>query len=276
MLKILQVTDCHLTPDGGLIFDTDPAERLAAAIADINRNHADAALCVLTGDLTDDGNPQACFLLRNLLDGLSVPYQLLLGNHDDRDALQEAFPDLASDSNGFLQSVRTTPQGRLVFLDTVETGIHSGVYCAKRRTWLESVLIDAKDEPVFIFMHHPPMPIAMPRLDQYGMADREAFAALIGRFPNIRHIFFGHVHRPVSGSWLGVPFSSLRGTNHQNWLDFDRGRENITSLEPPAYAVIFLDRDSTIVHLHDFLDDNPKFVYDPAAAPGDRIRRIAT
>jgi Icc protein len=275
MLKLLQLTDCHLMPEGGRLFELDPAERLAAAISDINRNHSDAALCVLTGDLTNVGDPDSYALLRDRLAALSVPYQLLLGNHDDREHMRAAFPDLVVDPHGFLQSVRITPQGRLVFLDTVEAGVHNGVYCADRLIWLEHVLTESKGEPVYIFMHHPPMLIAMSRLDQYGLVDREAFADLIRRFPNIRHIFFGHVHRPVSGGWLGIPFSSLPSTNHQNQLDFGTGRENLSSHEPPAYAVIFLDGDQSIVHLHGFLDASAKFVYDPAAAPENQIRKIS-
>ena len=183
MLKLLQLTDCHLMPEGGRIFELDPAERLAAAISDINRNHSDAALCVLTGDLTNEGDPDAYALLRDRLAALSVPYQLVLGNHDDREHMRAAFPDLVVDPHGFLQSVRITPQGRLVFLDTVEAGVHNGVYCADRLIWLEHVLTESKGEPVYIFMHHPPMSIAMSRLDQYGLVDREAFADLIRRFP---------------------------------------------------------------------------------------------
>ncbi|MDO8876403.1 MAG: hypothetical protein Q8M24_07025 [Pseudolabrys sp.] len=48
-------------------------------------------------------------------------------------------------------------------------------------------------------------------------------------------------------------------------LDFRAKRQNISSLEPPAYAVIFLSDDMTVVHLHDYLDASQKFVYDPDA-----------
>lgn len=274
MLKLLQMTDCHILPPGETIFESDPAARLAAAIEDINRNHRDAALCVLTGDLTHHGDAAAYAVLAELLSALRVPWHLVPGNHDDREAMKAAFPDLAQDRNGFLQSVRPTASGLLLFLDTVQPGIHSGVYCRQRLDWLSEILIAAGSSPVYLFMHHPPMRIAMPRLDQYRLTDHAELGRVLARHPNIRHIFCGHVHRPVSGSWQGIPFSALPGTNHQNLLDFRDGRENIASLEPPAYAVIFCEADTTAVHLNSFLDDSPRFLYDPAAPVAEQIRRL--
>jgi 3',5'-cyclic-AMP phosphodiesterase len=54
VLKVIHLTDLHLTPPGETIFGLDPNARLQAAIADINASHRDAALVLLTGDLTQD------------------------------------------------------------------------------------------------------------------------------------------------------------------------------------------------------------------------------
>ena len=273
MLKLLQITDCHLVPPGGTLFGSDPNARLAAAFADINRNHPDAALCVLTGDIAHDGDRPSYAVLRDLLAELRVPWQLVPGNHDDRAALRTTFPALATDANGFAQSVRDCDAGRLLFLDTVQAGTHAGVYCDRRLAWLDDMLA-ATSGDAFLFMHPPPMRIAMPRLDQYRLADHAPLGDLLQRHGKVRHIFFGHVHRPVSGAWRGIPFSALPGTNHQNRLDFSTGRENISTQEPPAYAVILLDAETTIVHLHGFMDDSQQFLYDPDAAPEAQIRPL--
>lgn len=272
MLKIIQITDCHLVPEGGRLFESDPAARLAACIDSILAEHSDAALAVLTGDLAHDGEAEAYALLRRELSRLPMPWRVLPGNHDDRAAMRAAFPETGTGE--FLQSVLDTPAGRLVFLDTLDPGVHSGAFCAARRAWLAERLSEAEGRPAYLFMHHPPMAIGMPRLDQYGLAESEAFHAVLAAHGGVRHVFFGHVHRPVSGSWRGIPVSAVRGTNHQNWLDLGAGRENISSLEPPAYAVILIGAESVLVHLHDFLDRSPRFVYDPDAAPGEQVRRI--
>ncbi|MEO0821596.1 MAG: phosphodiesterase [Pseudomonadota bacterium] len=273
MLKLIQITDCHLMPEGERLFESDPAARLGEAIDSVIAEHADAALVVLTGDLAHDGLPEAYRILRRELARLPMPWQLVPGNHDDRAALRDVFPEVEADAEGFLQTVRDLAGLRLLFLDTVDPGVHSGAYCAARRAWLAEALRGADGRPACLFMHHPPMPIGIPRLDQYGLAEPEAFAGVLEGQP-IRQIFFGHVHRPLSGSWRGIPFSALPGTNHQNQLVLSAGRENLSSLEPPAYAVILIDAASTLVHLHAFADRSLRFVYDPDAPPGQQVRRI--
>ena len=263
MLKIIQITDCHLVPRGERLFTLDPTARLRAAVEDINSSHADAHLCVLTGDLAHDGDPRAYAQLRDVLDGLQVDWHLMPGNHDDRRRLCEAFPEIETDAHGFLQTSLATPAGMFLFLDTMDAGVHSGAYCAERCQWLERALAKAAGQPVYLFMHHPPMPIGMPRLDQYRILDNRQLAQTIDGHRNVRHIFFGHVHRPIAGSWRGVPVSAIAGTNHQTAFDLADGLANIVSLDDPVYGVIFLGTDSAIVHQHAFESSAERITYEP-------------
>lgn len=75
-----------------------------------------------------------------------------------------------------------------------------------------------------------------------------------------RHLFVGHVHRPITGSWQNIPFSTLRGLNHQLWLDFSHERGIPCSMEPLAYAIAFLSADAGVIHTHDFLDTSAKYL----------------
>ena len=63
------------------------------------------------------------------------------------------------------------------------------------------------------------------------------------------HLFFGHAHRPLCGNWLGISFSSLRGTNHQVGLNFSSEQIDYVD-EPPEYAVVFADDDRIVIHSH--------------------------
>jgi hypothetical protein len=71
--------------------------------------------------------------------------------------------------------------------------------------------------------------------------------------------FFGHLHRPIFGSWRGIPFSTLRGTNHQVALRLEDTAKVPGSHEPPQYGVVLLGEDSITMHLHDFLDISARF-----------------
>ena len=59
LMKIIQVTDTHLMPRGTELNGLNPNERLEACIASITEHHSDAELCIITGDLTDRGDPDA-------------------------------------------------------------------------------------------------------------------------------------------------------------------------------------------------------------------------
>jgi 3',5'-cyclic AMP phosphodiesterase CpdA len=255
-MKLIQVSDLHLVPPGVRLLGLDPRARLEACIADINENHGDAEFCLFTGDLADRGAPAAYRELREVLATLAVPYRLLVGNHDDRANFRSAFPECPLDENGFVQSVVRSAAGDLVLLDTHEPGTGAGSFCAERQAWLGARLAEAGARPVYLFMHHPPFDIGIPSLDRIRLERPEGFAAALEGAPNIVHLFFGHVHRPVSGNWRGIPFSALRSTVHQVPLDFETEAPVPYNHESPAYAVILIEDGCTVVHHHCYLDDS--------------------
>jgi len=173
----------------------------------------------------------------------------MLGNHDDRALFLEMFPDAAAEQ-GFVQSVFDGTEGRLILLDTLDSCHVEGRLCNARLEWLDERLQEAGYRPVLLFMHHPPFRIHMPVLDEVRLADADTFHDVLSRHGNVRHIFAGHVHRPIAGSWRGIPVSTLRSTNHQTALDFSQSWS--LGHEPPAYAVIFIDAEGVIAHFHDF------------------------
>ncbi|KZD05991.1 phosphodiesterase [Oceanibaculum pacificum] len=259
-MKLIHLTDTHFVRAGEMLYGLDPKARLDACIADINRNHGDADLAVITGDLTHFGDREAFQALRQSLDALTVPVQLIVGNHDTNAVFRDIFPEVPVDETGAVQSVRDMPAGRLIFLDTTKAGTHAGWYDEARLDWLDARLAESGDSPVFLFMHHPPFPVGVPAMDRIGLMQRDLFGARMTPYlPRIRHLFFGHVHRPISGSWRGVPFSTLRAMNHQVWLDFSDAEGVPGSHEPPAYAIVLIAPEQVVIHFHDFLDDSRKF-----------------
>ena len=256
-MKIIHITDTHLMPRGANLYGLDPCKRLEACIGSINECHSDADLCIITGDLTDQGDRAAYRDLRAILKQLSMPYHLLVGNHDHRQIFFEIFPETPLDDFGFFQHKLETSAGVFLLLDTVEHGEHWGSYCEKRALWLKSQLELHKNKPVYFFMHHPPFDIGIPALDKIGLReDAVRIYQTIKDFTNIKHLFFGHAHRPVSGSWHGIPFTTLRGTNHQVQLDLKANDDLFFTHEPPAYCVALLEPQQTVVHFHDYLDDS--------------------
>lgn len=260
-MKFIHLTDTHLVCPGNEIYGLDPQARLNAAINSINEFHSDAEMCMITGDLTHNAEPEAYLLLMSFLEQIKVPTYLLIGNHDDRKVLKQYLPHQQQDENGFIQYTISTPEGLFIALDTVLEGTHQGAYCEKRLQWLQQQLQENSHQNIFLFAHHPPFKTGLPTLDVISIQEKDAVAlnTLLARHSNIRHLFFGHIHRPLSGYWGNISFSSLRSTCHQVALDFAKGDSIPGSHEQPAYCVVLLEHDQLVIHTHDYLDSSPKF-----------------
>ena len=260
-MKLIHLTDPHLVNPGDEIYDLNPLDRFNAAIDDINEQHPDADLCVITGDLAHTAQPEAYIALQQSIKRLKPKCYLIMGNHDNRDLLSSQFPDLEKDQNGFIQYRLPTTAGNFFMLDSIEKGTHQGVYCEKRRDWLKQQLQQTENTDAYLFMHHPPFKIGIPSMDAIGLREVDAIALgeMLDEFDNVRHIFFGHLHRPLNGSWRGIGFSTIRATNHQVWLDFKQKDQIPGSHEPPAYAIALIEHDQIVIHTHDFMDASPKY-----------------
>jgi 3',5'-cyclic-AMP phosphodiesterase len=257
-LKLIVLTDIHMTPDGETILGIDPQARLAAALVDIRRYHSDADRLILSGDLTHYGDRIAYEQLRMGLAEVTTPITILLGNHDRRDAFREAFPDVLTDAHGFVQSVHDHGTVRLICLDTLHGPpydhheIHSGALCRQRLAWLDAALDLPAERRAIIFMHHPPHAVGFRGMDRIRLKDGAAFFEIVRRRGNVRHIVAGHIHRTISGSVHGIPFSIFKSPVHQQPMTFDSEDTSLSVAEPAAYGIIFITQDSILVHSEDY------------------------
>ncbi|MEM6373525.1 MAG: phosphodiesterase [Pseudomonadota bacterium] len=255
-MKSIHLTDTHVE-GAGLLYGQDPVARLAAAVQSINAEHDDAALVVVTGDLSHWGDADAYARFAAEITALQMSVHLMMGNHDDRAAFGDAF-DAAP--HRFVQTGFDTPLGRFLLLDTKADTGHAGAFCAARRDWLTAELARA-DGPVLLFMHHPPFPVGIAAMDAIMPGDAAAFFHIVDPHrARIRHLFFGHVYRAIFGSWRGISYSCMRGLNHQVALDPEAPPDRIAGdFEPPAYGVALPGPNQTTVHLHDFTDPAERF-----------------
>lgn len=256
-MKFIHITDFHLVAPGERLWGLDPHDRLSRCLDDIARWHGDAEFCVMSGDLADRDYKSAYEWLARRLESFPLRMFLMVGNHDEREAFARAFPHVERDRNGFIQYAHETPQGVFLFLDTLKGPVSEGEYCPARREWLARQLEGAKDQPAWIFMHHPPFDVGIPYMDRIKLEEPDAFAEVISSHPDIRHIFFGHIHRAAYVSWHGIPCTCLPGTNHQVPLDRESIGGTPYSVEPPMYGVVLIDGGQTTVHFEACLDRTP-------------------
>lgn len=260
MTSIVIFSDPHMVTSDRTVAGVDPAARLAGGIAHVNEHHGDADRVVVLGDLTHDGDGLSYERIAGLLDRLTPPVSIIPGNHDDRAALGAAFPDAVVDESGFLQQAIDVPEARVILLDTLypvpgETNATaSGRLCGARMAWLEARLVESHSagQPVQILMHHPPHATGFANMDAIMLENGPAFYDLLARYPVVRHIVCGHVHRTISGSHRGIAFTVFKSTAHQQPGIFGDDDSSLSVDEPAAYGLLQIGTRGVTAHSEDF------------------------
>ena len=253
-MLIAQMTDIHI----GFAPDEKPEElnhvRFRATLDRLLEGPNKPDLMVVSGDLTDHGDMESFEKAAALLAECPFPVWPMVGNHDTRESLLHAFPQVSAE-DGFVHYVIEREGLRLIMLDTIEPGRHGGAFCETRQAWLEARLSEAPDKPTLIFMHHPPV---VSGIDWMDPAPDESWiqrfgAAVAGR-SQILAIHCGHLHRPLATTFRGIPLHvtpsvaplvamDLRPIDEDN----PDGRDLITT-EPPTYALHRWDGTNLATH----------------------------
>ncbi|RVI91985.1 phosphodiesterase [Sinorhizobium meliloti] len=258
MTKLIIFSDLHMVAEGETIIGLDPYRRLANGIAHVNRYHADADRVIFAGDLTHRADRASYERLKALLGELTPPAALMIGNHDRRDVFLDVFAEATTDANGFVQQVLDFADCRAILLDTLFAPpydypvSHAGHLCDRRLAWLDRQLEEAGGRPALIFMHHPPHISGFAGIDMIRLVNEDDFYALVKRHGNVRHIFAGHVHRTISGSSRGIPFSIFKSPVHQQPMPFDTADASLSVDEPAAYGIALVTGDGVLVHTEDY------------------------
>lgn len=250
MFKVIHLTDPHIEAEDKPIMGLNPQHRLRTVFKAINEYHSDAKLCVITGDLTDTGSEASYRAFRELLSELKVPYQLMLGNHDNRANFRRIFPEVTVDENGFVQTILDFEGVRLIFLDTRhddDPGL--GRMCGRRIAWLESALRDGAEMAMksVIFMHHPPFSVGVKVFEKMLLEDPRPFQDLIVTDASLLHLAFGHLHLATAGTWNGISFSCNQGTAHTIALNLGGDKTEFITTDP-VFDVMLIEDASVIVH----------------------------
>jgi Icc protein len=225
MTILAQLSDPHLLVDGD---DRGAARAFTAAVEAVLQLRPAPDAVLVSGDLGERGGPEEYALARELLAPLPMPVHVLAGNHDDRDALAEVFgtPTRYTAEVGELA---------LVGCDTTLPGRMEG---SLDLDWLERQLEAVSGRPVVIAMHHPPLLTGIPVLDDIALPaeDRAALGELIVRFPQVRRVVAGHVHRAAFAVLAGCGVVTAPSTNLQARLEIGARAFDFRP-EPPGFLV---------------------------------------
>lgn len=250
-MKVLLFSDIHYSLDRA-VYGRSPKECLGRAVKHANRYHRDADLCVILGDLTDCGLESEYQGLAADLEPLSMPYRLMLGNHDNREHFIGVFGTDPLDDNGFVQSVVDVGSYRFLLLDTHTPGQGWGSLDSSRLEWLNQALATA-DRPCFVCLHHPPLSTALPAYDAIGLLGAERFAEVLEQHRStVFQVLFGHCHMSVSGNMRGVPVCGIQSLLYQALPNFADDRFLDAPDLPSAYGLAVVDEGNAVIHRIEF------------------------
>jgi 3',5'-cyclic-AMP phosphodiesterase len=259
-MLLAQISDLHIKQRGVLAYRrVDTAARLAQTIARLNALVPRPEATIVTGDLVDRGSTDEYRHLKSLLEALDLPYWLLIGNHDTREALREVFPERAELHAGgpFVHYPVDIGALRLIALDSTQAGQSAGTLCAARLAWLAQQLDAARGRPVVVALHHPPFDSGIGHMDAIRLDPQAATAleALIAQHRNVERVICGHVHRSMFVRFGGTIASAVPSPAHQVTLDFAPGAPATFTLEPPAFALHHYDPRGGLVTHHVYVED---------------------
>jgi Icc protein len=272
-MLIAQMTDIHI----GFAPDEKPEElnrvRFRATLQRLLDGPNQPDLLVLSGDITDRGDHESFTRTAELLAEVPFPVWPMVGNHDTRDALVAAFPQVQLDGD-FLHYAIKGDGLRVLLLDTMEPGRHGGAFCEARAAWLTAQLAAAPDTPTLVFMHHPPVVSGIEWMDpDRGEAWIARFGAAVAGQRQIVAIHCGHLHRPLATAFHGIPLSVTPSVAPLVAMDLrpidperPDGRDLITT-EPPTYALHRWDRTSLVTHYERVSDWQVLAHYTPGLQP---------
>lgn len=254
-MLIAQLTDIHIGFDPEARPEELNRTRFRAALTRVFETPNAPDLLVLSGDLTDHGDPESFARIAALLKDVPCPILPLVGNHDTREELLRAFPDCPQ-ADGFIQYVVERDGLAIFCLDTLEPGRHGGAFCAARRDWLRARLAELSGRPVLIFMHHPPVVSGIDWMDPAPDEDWivNFAAAVAGNEDRILAIHCGHLHRPLAARFRGIALAVTPSVAPLVALDLspidpDRADDrDLITTEPPSYALHRWDGIDLVTH----------------------------
>jgi Icc protein len=226
---IAHLSDLHL--DGS----DEARDRLRRITSYLREFSRPVDVVLVTGDLADHGLESEYAEVAAELK-LDLPVLMLPGNHDKTAALRAgltSYVDSPGDGHPVHQ-VHDVAGTRFVLVDTTVPDEDYGLLSEESLAWLDGVLREPVDGPLFVAFHHPPFDLHHPVMDQIMMRGRDAFEAVLRDKP-ITALLAGHVHNAMASTFAGIPLRVAPGIRSSIPLPFEPSPARSRVVDPAAH-----------------------------------------
>ena len=186
-ITLIQLSDCHLPGDRASRLRGVDTDATMAAVLDhaLGVRGPDAILA--TGDLANEGSPEAYRRINTLFRKVGVPVLCLPGNHD----IAEAFGREFTGENIDILGARRFENWQIVLLDSTVAGWEDGCLGAAELNRLDSELHRYPHHHALICLHHNPVPVGGGWRDHVALRDAADFFRITASHRQIRGLLWG-------------------------------------------------------------------------------------
>lgn len=230
MRYLLQISDCHISPEpGGHYYERDSELLLKRVVAHALSLGISFDAVLLSGDLVHHGELSAYERLLQTIQPLPGVRCWVAGNHDNSEQMDRF------DISVLKQSELRLGRWRLLLLDSnhLPDGKGSGSISPDSLEWLESSLSKHTDAPTLIAMHHNPLPTGTPWQDQIMLANADEFWSRVKPHSQVKGVLCGHVHQALELQYAGINMWSAPSTAVQ----FKPGVLTVTTEDDPQVGL---------------------------------------
>lgn len=193
-MKIIHMSDLHLSADGALVWEEDCRRKFLTAIKQIKMMR-DVDAIIVSGDISNDGSLNSYYFADQVFSELNIPTYWCVGNHDNLSVMFTTFkPKFCHLSDQALLG-----GWRFYFINSVakdnddpNSNRSKGIVTMNVRNELDG-LLSKNPEPSIVVLHHPSLEIGGWQ-DNKILKDRETFREMLCRHKNVKLVLSGHVH----------------------------------------------------------------------------------
>lgn len=188
-LRVLQISDPHLFAQRSKkLLNVDTDNSLSGVIRHALKHEKNVDVVLATGDISQDGSPEAYQRFIELAQPLAPLLRGLPGNHDSNDVFYQEWGEHA-------QPVTDIGDWRLVLLDSSIAGSSAGHIGSDQLDLLREAVDTAGDKHLLVGVHHNPIPIGSSWLDGMMIDNGHELLSVLQDCPNVRGLIWGHVHQ---------------------------------------------------------------------------------
>lgn len=197
-MRIIQITDLHIGTPEERPFDIDIRANFLRMLKAVEAVPHD--LLVISGDLClHEGDIATYEWIKQQLEAFQLNYLVIPGNHDDKDMMIDVFELQQQLKHETLFLTSSAGQPPLVLLDSGEGQVDETTLQLLRD------YLQAHPAPICLFMHHPPLPMGVPYMDnRHALRNTAPLLAVLTEHSYPISIFVGHYHVEKSVRWQNL------------------------------------------------------------------------